>query len=71
MMTLIAAAALAAQAPNAPVTDTMANHAQHQQAAASEKKGMDCCKDCCKDMDKGHSGHDMDNKQDHQEQGGH
>jgi hypothetical protein len=70
MMTLIAAAALAAQAPNAPVTDPMANYAEHQQPATTEKKGMDCCKDCCKDMDKAHSGHDM-GKQDHQEHGGH
>jgi hypothetical protein len=70
MMTLIAAAALAAQAPTAPANEPMANHAQHQQSAMAEKKGMDCCKDCCKDMDKGHSGHDMDRKQDHQEHGG-
>ena len=54
MMTLILAAALAAQAPSAPDA-----HAQHQQSAPAEQKGMDCCKDgckCCKDMDAKHSG---------------
>ena len=66
MITLIAAAALAAEAPTAPATEPMATHAQHQQSAMAEKKGMDCCKDCCKDMEKGHSSHDMDRKQDHQ-----
>jgi hypothetical protein len=71
MMTLIAAAALAAQAPTAPAGDPMANHAQHQQSATAEKKDMDCCKDCCKDMDKAHSGHEMGSMPDHQEQGGH
>ena len=40
MMTLILAAALAAQAPSAPDA-----HAQHQQGAPAEQKGMDCCKD--------------------------
>jgi sulfur relay (sulfurtransferase) complex TusBCD TusD component (DsrE family) len=65
MMTLIAAAALAAQSPTPPATDPMANHAQHQQSATDEKKDMDCCKDCCKDMGEGHSGHDMDHKQEH------
>jgi hypothetical protein len=48
----------------------MANHAQHQQSATAEKKDMDCCKDCCKDMGEGHSGHDMDHKQEHQEHSG-
>jgi hypothetical protein len=43
----------------------MAQHAQHQSAKD------DCCKDCCKDMDKGQSGHDMDQMQDHQEHSGH
>ena len=62
MITLIAAAALAAQAPTAAATEPMANHAQHQQSAMAENKGMDCCKD----MEKGHSSHDMDRKQDHQ-----
>lgn len=72
MLTLIAAAALAAQAPTAPTTDPMVNHAQHQQSATAEKKGMDCCKDCCKDMmEKMHSGHDMKGMQDHQEHNGH
>jgi hypothetical protein len=68
MMTLIAAAALAAQAPTAPTADPMANHAQHHQAAPSEKK--DCCTECCKDMDKDHSGHDMDRMDNHQEHSG-
>jgi hypothetical protein len=70
MLTLVAAAALAAQAPTPPATDPMAGHAQHQQAMAGEEKGKDCCKECCKDMEKGHSGHDMDGMQNHQEHGG-
>lgn len=52
MMTLIMAAALAAQAPAAPDA-----HAEHQQAAPAEQKGMDCCKDCCKGMDAKRSDH--------------
>jgi uncharacterized protein involved in copper resistance len=63
MISLIAAAVLAAQAQAAPATP-MAGHAQQQSAQ------KDCCKDCCKDMDK-HSGHEMDQMQDHQEHGGH
>jgi hypothetical protein len=57
MMTLIAAAALAAQAPAAPAhAEAMTpHHAQHQSA---DHKGMDCCKDCCKDMAAKHEGHD-------------
>ena len=54
MMTLILAAALAAQAPSAPDA-----HAQHQQGAPAEQKGMDCCKDgckCCKEMEAKHAG---------------
>jgi len=71
MITLFAAAALAAQAPTPPATDPMANHAQHPQAMSAERKDMDCCKDCCKDMmEKMHSGHDMDRMKDHQEHGG-
>jgi hypothetical protein len=70
MMTLIIAAAAAAQTPAAttPAPATPATqHAQHQGKAAGEHKGMDCCKDCCKDMavkhkgqraeHEGHSGH--------------
>jgi hypothetical protein len=52
MITLIAAAALAAQAPTAP--PPMAGHAQHDPAGS---KGKDCCKDCCKDMAAKHDGH--------------
>ena len=48
MITLIAAAALAAQAPAAP--PPMAGHAQHDPA---DHKG----KDCCKDMTAKHDGH--------------
>jgi hypothetical protein len=54
MMTLIAAAALAAQpAPtaNAPAQQMPMQHEQHE--------GMmkDCCKDCCKDMAAKAEGH--------------
>ena len=51
MITLIAVAALAAQAPAA--SPPMAGHAQHDPA----DKGKDCCKDCCKDMAAKHDGH--------------
>jgi len=51
MITLIAAAALAAQAPAA--SPPMAGHAQHDPA----DKAKDCCKDCCKDMAAKHDGH--------------
>jgi hypothetical protein len=55
MMTLIAAAALAAQAPAALAQHpAMAGHMQHQGMAAEHK---DCCKDCCKDMAAKHKGH--------------
>ena len=68
MITLIAAAALAAQAPVAPAgpADAGAKHEHMQKGQAGEHKGMDCCKDCCKDMagkhehgsdHQGHSGH--------------
>jgi len=70
-MMMLIAAALAAQAPAAPVApDPMASHSQHAQASAGEHKAMDCCKDCCKDMDKMHTDHDMKGMQDHQEHGG-
>lgn len=65
MISLIAAAVLAAQAPAAPSANPMDQHAQHQPAKD------DCCKDCCKDMEKMHSGQDMNRMQDHQEHGGH
>ena len=56
MMTLIAAAALAAQTPApASAADPMAQHAQHQQGQPAQHK--DCCKDCCKDMAAKHEGH--------------
>jgi hypothetical protein len=61
MITLIAAAALAAQAPVVPANppaDAHAQHAQMQMSGQSEHQGMDCCKDCCKDMmAKMHEGH--------------
>jgi hypothetical protein len=54
MMTLIAAAALAAQP--APAADMHAQHAQapHGQMQPGQHEGMkkDCCKECCKDMGK-------------------
>ena len=65
MISLIAAAALAAQAPAAPANQPMAQHEQHQ----SMKD--DCCKDCCKDMETMHSGHDTDRMQNPQEHSGH
>lgn len=67
MITLIAAAALAAQDPAVPAqaAPAMADHAQHQQGKPSEK-GMDCCNDCCKDMAKMHEGHDK-GMSDHQQ----
>ena len=60
MITLIAAAALAAQA--APAVNPHAQHGQMPMGAAQHEqhKGMkkDCCKDCCKDMAAKHDGHD-------------
>ena len=57
MITLIAAAVLAAQAPVASApADPMAQHAQHQQG----HEGMDCCKECCKHMAGKHEGHDAE-----------
>ena len=56
MMTLIAAAALAAQP--APAADMHSQHAQAPQGQAApmqheKHEGMkDCCKGCCKDMGK-------------------
>jgi hypothetical protein len=52
MITLIAAAALAAQNPAAT-----ANHPMMQMAKAHEHQGMDCCRYCCKDMAAKHDGH--------------
>jgi hypothetical protein len=54
MMTLIVAAALAAQAapvPNPPVRRSPTTHEQHD-----GMKG-DCCEDRCKDMADKHEGH--------------
>jgi hypothetical protein len=47
MMTLIAAAALAAQVPAAP-----SNPPMMQMGAASQHEMMDCCNECCKHMGK-------------------
>lgn len=52
MMTLIAAALLAAQ-PG----PTNSQAPRPQQSA--EHEGMDCCKECCKEKSQGHEGHDM------------
>ena len=62
MMTLIAAAALAAQPPAAPAPAApMTEHQMHMQmgdhAGHADHKGMDCCKHCCDDMDAKHDGH--------------
>lgn len=63
MMTLIAAAVLAAQpAAPAPANPQGQQQHQHQQSMqhmqtgqGAQHKGMDCCKECCKDMArKGH-----------------
>jgi hypothetical protein len=54
MMTLIAAAALAAQtAPPANPHGSMAP----MQPGQHESMKKDCCKDCCKDMAAKHEGH--------------
>ena len=59
MMTLIFAAAVAAQAPAAPAsTEAMAQHEMHMQMGEhADHKGMDCCKHCCEDMAAKHDGH--------------
>jgi hypothetical protein len=49
MMTLMIAAALAAQAPVAP--DVHAQHMQMGQSGEHKDCCKDACKDCCKDMD--------------------
>lgn len=57
MMSLIAAAALAAQpapAPNVPSQQMPMQHEQH------EGMKKDCCKDCCKDKAGKHDGHDSE-----------
>jgi hypothetical protein len=56
MMTIIAAAALAAQ-PAAPAP--AAPGAQHQipMQMGEHADHMDCCKDCCKDMEAKMEGH--------------
>jgi hypothetical protein len=48
MMTLIAAAALAAQPPPAPNAPAQQMPMQHEQHEGMKK---DCCADCCKDME--------------------
>jgi hypothetical protein len=59
MMTLIVAAAVAAQAPAAPApAQPMAQHEMHMQMGEhADHKGMDCCKHCCEDMDAKNDGH--------------
>ena len=60
MMTLIAAALVAAQPAAArlrsPAEGPDAVHGYEQMDHSGEHKGMDCCKDCCKDMAKEHEG---------------
>ena len=61
MITLIAAALVAAQAPAASAAaNPMAQHAQHQQGSPADHQDMDCCKHCCKDMASKHEGHDAE-----------
>ncbi len=65
MMTLIAAALVAAQpAAPAPAPANTADHSSHQMAMGQgeQHKGMDCCKDCCKDMAKGHEDKSAEHK---------
>jgi hypothetical protein len=59
MMTLIAAAALAAQtsAAPAPVNAQPQHENQMQMGQSGEHKDMNCCKKCCKDMAAKHEGH--------------
>jgi hypothetical protein len=54
MMTLIAAAALAAQPAPATNPQGQMGAMQHEQHEGMKK---DCCNDCCKDMADKHSGH--------------
>ena len=62
MITMIFAAALAAQAPAAPAAaDPMAHHEMNM-TKGDGHKDMDCCKDCCKDMAKDHDGHMSEHK---------
>jgi len=60
MITLIAAAAMAAQTPAAPPTaDPQAQHMQQMQMGEhAQHKGMDCCKDCCNGKAAKHDGHE-------------
>jgi hypothetical protein len=59
MITLIAAAALAAQP--APAANPHSQHGSMRMTAGQHEQhdGMkkDCCKDCCKDMAAKHEGH--------------
>ena len=57
MITMIVAAALAAQAPAAPAAADPRAHHEMNMAKGGGHKDMDCCKDCCKDMAKKHEGH--------------
>jgi hypothetical protein len=55
MLTLIAAAAMAAQTPAAPPpADPQGQHMQMGEHA--QHKAMDCCKDCCDDKAAEHDG---------------
>jgi hypothetical protein len=58
MMTLIAAAALAAQAPAAPAHDPM------MKTGATAEHKADCCKDCCEDMAEKHESHGSEHAED-------
>jgi hypothetical protein len=65
MLTLIAAAALAAQATPAQLpANTQAGHAQHQMGQAGEHKDMDCCKDMASKEHGERAGHDTGHAED-------
>lgn len=59
MITMIAAAALAAAQPTAPAPAGPAmQHDMHMPMdQALDHQGMDCCKHCCDDMDANHDKH--------------
>lgn len=61
MLTLITAAAIAAQAPAAPRPANPQDQMQQPQIGEqAQHQGMDCCKHCCDDMPATHDGHGAD-----------
>jgi hypothetical protein len=66
MMTLFAAAALAAQPVTPAPASPQMQHDMHMHMGmdqSAEHKGMDCCKDCCKDMAAKHEGQDSEHSE--------